>query len=66
MTLDDVLELINHKLSTDGLAVIRIKGWCFGFTHYRVYYESNIIKFYLDYDYLCSVNLYKLLDCKIF
>lgn len=66
MTLDDVLELIDYKLSTDGLAFIRINGWVSGFTHYRVYYSTNIIKFYLNYDYLCSVNLDKLLDCKIF
>lgn len=65
MTLDDVLELIDYKLSTT-VAFIRINGWVFGFTHYRVYYSSNIIKFYLNYDYLCSVNLDKLSDCKIF
>lgn len=47
MTLDDLLELIDYKLSTDGLAFIRINGWVFGFTHYRVYYSSNIISFIL-------------------
>lgn len=66
MTLDDLLELIDYKLSTYGLAVILIKCHIFGFNHYRVYYSSNIIKFYLDYDYVGSVNLDKLSDCKIF
>lgn len=66
MKLDDVLELIDYKLSTNGFAVILIKCRIFRFNHYRVYYSSNIIKFYLDYDYVGSVNLDKLLDCKIF
>lgn len=66
MTLDDVLKLIDYKLFRDNLVYIGIKGWLFGFNHYRIYYEHNVIDFYLNGDFLCAVNLDSLLDCKIF